>query len=86
MIGTVNLAILTLGGSVSFGYRPASHATNLAHPLGAHSGTATGQSRLMLRQDAPLLFAHHAVSVGVVHMLISRVSAQDCLAHPPRHG
>ena len=31
----------------------------------------------MLRQDAPLLFAHHAVSVGVVHMLISRVSAQD---------
>ena len=36
------LGDLDPGGSGSFGYWPASYATNPAHLLGAHSGTATG--------------------------------------------
>ena len=34
VIGTVNLVFIIVGASVSFGYRPAPHATNLRTPWG----------------------------------------------------
>ena len=75
VIGTVNLLILILSGSGSFGYclRPTLRPPRT--PWARTSGTGARVVHVDARQDAPLLFAHYAVSIGVVHVLISGVSA-----------